>query len=63
MNIVKNTKNLPDSKVIATYLNGMIFEYNEDIFVVFDPTTDGAYIAGAYRTLEEAIKSYDNCTK
>lgn len=31
-----------------------IYEYPGDVFVVFDPTTDGACIAGAARTLEEA---------
>lgn len=31
-----------------------IYEYPGDIFVAFDPTTDGAYILGAWRTIKEA---------
>lgn len=31
-----------------------IYEFTRDLFVVFDPMTDGAHIAGAVRTLAEA---------
>lgn len=31
-----------------------IVEYPGDVFVVFDPTTDGAHILGACRTLDQA---------
>jgi hypothetical protein len=31
-----------------------IVQYDEEVFVVFDPTTDGANILGAFRSLYEA---------
>lgn len=36
-----------------------IVELIEDIFVVFDPTTDGSDIVGAARTLDEANQLLD----
>ena len=36
------------------YHGNWILEYPGDVFVVFDPTTDGSDILGAARTLEEA---------
>ena len=38
-----------------------IIEYPGDVFVVFDPTTGGAHIAGASRTIEEAIRILQKC--
>lgn len=38
-----------------------IIEFNESVFVVFDPTTDGSDIIGAARTLDEAKRLLDHC--
>lgn len=38
-----------------------IIEFNESVFVVFDPTTDGSDIIGATRTLDEAKRLLDHC--
>lgn len=38
-----------------------IIEFNESVFVVFDPTTDGSDIIGAARTLDEAKRLLDRC--
>lgn len=38
-----------------------IIEFNESVFVVFDPTTDGSDIIGATRTLDEAKQLLDRC--
>lgn len=38
-----------------------IIEFNESVFVVFDPTTDGSDIIGAARTLDEAKQLLDRC--
>ena len=38
-----------------------IIEFNESVFVVFDPTTDGSDIIGAARTLDEAKQLLDHC--
>lgn len=47
--------------VLATFtqretVNRWITEYPGEVFVVFDPTTDGAHILGAARTFVEAEK-------
>lgn len=38
-----------------------IIEFNESVFVVFDPTTGGSDIIGAARTLDEAKRLLDHC--
>lgn len=38
-----------------------IIEFNESVFVVFDPMTDGSDIIGAARTLDEAKRLLDHC--
>lgn len=38
-----------------------IIQYDYDVFVSFDPTTDGAYLIGAHRTLTEAESAVAEC--
>lgn len=37
-----------------------IYQYSEELFVVFDPTDGGSSIVGAYRTLEESKIALDS---
>jgi len=51
--------------VLATFAqrqtgNRWITEYPGDVFVVFDPTTDGAQILGAARSFSEAKSLLDS---
>lgn len=51
--------------VLATFAqretdNRWITEYPGDVFVVFDPTTDGSQILGATRSFSEAKKLLDS---
>lgn len=36
------------------WFGNWIVQYDEELFVAFDPTTDGANIAGAFRSFSEA---------
>lgn len=66
--IVDETKGIATTDQIAFYRNAMelmatggmkhhgqwIVEYPGEVFVVFDPMSDGCYILGAFRRLEDA---------
>ena len=46
--------------VYPNWFGNWIVQYDEEVFVAFDPTTDGANIVGAFRSFYEA-ENYLQC--